>query len=40
MALQEENDRMRRELNENFMAGTDNNDEQQEMIMINNGLNQ
>ena len=39
IALQDENDRMKEELNRNYMQGTDNKDEQNELVMINNGLN-
>jgi hypothetical protein len=40
MALQDENERLKDELNKNFMEGTDNNMESDELIMINNGLNE
>jgi hypothetical protein len=39
MALQDENERLKDELNKNFMEGTDNQMESDELIMINNGLN-
>lgn len=39
MALQDENDRMREELNSQFLNGEDNEDDAKELVMINNGLN-
>jgi hypothetical protein len=38
MALQDENDRMRDELNRNFLEGTEDKEDEGELIMINNGL--
>ena len=40
MALADENERLKDELNQNFMEGTDQNMETDELIMINNGLNE
>lgn len=39
MALMDENERLKDELNKNFMEGNDNQMESDELIMINNGLN-
>jgi len=39
MALQEENDRLREELDKNFLEGTDDRAESEELVLINNGLN-
>ena len=39
MALQDENDRMREELNSQFINGEENEDDSKELVMINNGLN-
>lgn len=39
MALQEENDRLREELDKNFLEGTDDHAESEELVLINNGLN-
>lgn len=39
MALQDENDRMREELNSQFLNGEENEDDAKELVMINNGLN-
>lgn len=39
MALQDENEKLRDELNRNLMSGDQGADETSELIMINNGLN-
>ena len=38
MALENENDRLKEELNRQYMQGVDGEDEQQDMVLINNGL--
>ena len=38
MALENDNDRLREELNRNFINGADDDNDQKDLVMINQGL--